>query len=199
MRRLLGVLRSDGDALRAPQPGLSDVDALIAGGRRAGVRISYRAEGLAHRPPTGVQVCAYRLVQEALSNATRHAAGAPVEVTVEVTTDRVRLRVHNEPGTRRGAGTGAGHGLVGMRERVALLGGVLHAGADPDGGFTVAADLPIADPPSPPAAPDPAPSGSADSVPGPAQSRSAASAPAPAASRSTAVGPEYDAGSGSVE
>jgi hypothetical protein len=86
-----------------------------------------------------------------------------------------------------------------MRERVALLGGVLHAGPDPDGGFTVAADLPIAEPPSPAAAPDPAPSGSAESVPGPAQPGRAASAPAPAASRSTAVGPEYDAGSGSVE
>lgn len=231
MRRLLGVLRSDGDALRAPQPGLSDVDSLVAGGRRAGVRISYRAEGLAHRPPTGVQVCAYRLVQEALSNATRHAAGAPVEITVEVTTDRVRLRVHNEPGTRRGAGTGAGHGLVGMRERVALLGGVLHAGPDPDGGFTVAAELPIADPPSAAAAPDPAPSGSTESgsaESAPAESGSAESAPDPtpsgrapsgpagsassgpagsapsapsgrAASAPAAVGPEYDAGSGSVE
>ncbi|MEV0839742.1 sensor histidine kinase [Actinocatenispora sera] len=180
MRRLLGVLRSDEDALRAPQPGLSDVDGLVAGGRRAGVRISYRAEGLEHRPPTAVQVCAYRLVQEALSNATRHAAGAPVDVTIEVTADRVRLRVHNGPGTRRGAGTGAGHGLVGMRERVALLGGDLHAGPDPDGGFTVAADLPVAEPSASPSDP-------------PARSAARPSE----TSMPAAVGPEYDGGSGS--
>ncbi|BCJ26232.1 two-component sensor histidine kinase [Actinocatenispora sera] len=180
MRRLLGVLRSDEDALRAPQPGLSDVDGLVAGGRRAGVRISYRAEGLEHRPPTAVQVCAYRLVQEALSNATRHAAGAPVDVTIEVTADRVRLRVHNGPGTRRGAGTGAGHGLVGMRERVALLGGDLHAGPDPDGGFTVVADLPVAEPSASPSDP-------------PARSAARPSE----TSMPAAVGPEYDGGSGS--
>ncbi|WP_203959868.1 sensor histidine kinase [Actinocatenispora thailandica] len=126
------------------------MDELVAGSRRAGVRLTYHVTGTEQDVPGAVQVCAYRLVQEALSNATRHAAGGPVDVTVEVTPDRVGLRVHNGPGTDRGPAVrragGSGHGLVGMRERVALLGGELHLGPDPDGGFTVAADLPVAVP-----------------------------------------------------
>ncbi|HEY3503965.1 MAG TPA: histidine kinase [Actinocatenispora sp.] len=142
MRRLLGVLRGGDEALRAPQPTLSDLDDLVSGLRRAGVRVELTTAGFDRELPSPLQVCVYRVVQEALSNATRHAPGAPVAASVTVTDEHVVLRVRNEPGATR-AGGGAGHGLIGMRERVALLGGDLAAAPDADGGFTVAATLPV--------------------------------------------------------
>ncbi|GAA3519723.1 hypothetical protein GCM10022220_70520 [Actinocatenispora rupis] len=145
MRRLLGVLRGGEAAMRAPQPALSDLDGLVAGLRRAGVRVELATVGLDRELPSPVQVCVYRVVQEALSNATRHAPGAPVTASVTVADGHVALRVRNGPGASVTTG-GAGHGLIGMRERVALLGGDLTAGRDPDGGFTVAATLPTASP-----------------------------------------------------
>ena len=96
--------------------------------------------------PPGVGVCAYRIVQEALSNATRHAPGAAVTVTVDHDSDTVRLRVANSPGTPgppSPEGQRSGHGLTGMRERVVLLGGSLTAGPAPGGGFAVSAVLPL--------------------------------------------------------
>jgi signal transduction histidine kinase len=105
--------------------------------------VELTTEGLDRELPEPLQVCVYRVVQEALSNATRHAPGVPVTASVTAADGRVTLRVRNDPGTARANG-GAGHGLVGMRERVALLGGELSAGPDPDGGFTVAASLPTA-------------------------------------------------------
>jgi signal transduction histidine kinase len=91
-------------------------------------------------------VCAYRIVQEALSNAGRHAPGAAVTVIVGRAQETVRLRVVNGPGPGRAAGPNGqhpGHGLAGMRERVTLLGGALSAGATADGGFAVSASLPL--------------------------------------------------------
>jgi signal transduction histidine kinase len=150
MRRLLGVLRSEGPAARAPQPQLADVPDLIASARRAGVAIALTGPASWAAVPSGVGVCAYRIVQESLSNASRHAPGAPVTVTVGHDLDAVCLRVRNGPGHAHapaaigpGETAGPGHGLAGMRERVALLGGSLTAGPAPGGGFMVSAILPL--------------------------------------------------------
>jgi signal transduction histidine kinase len=96
--------------------------------------------------PAGVGICAYRIVQESLSNASQHAPGAPVTVSVGHDSGAVLLRVVNGPGGPAGPPGnehGTGHGLTGMHERVALLGGSLSAGPSPDGGFVVSAVLPL--------------------------------------------------------
>jgi signal transduction histidine kinase len=146
MRRLLGVLRDDDAAERAPQPQLGDLPVLIGAAQRAGVTVELSTAPELGRVPAGVGVCAYRIVQESLSNASRHSPGAAVTVSVEQGAGAVLLRVANGPGevTDLPAGRGgAGHGLTGMRERVALLGGSLLAGPSPDGGFVVSAVLPV--------------------------------------------------------
>jgi signal transduction histidine kinase len=147
MRRLLGVLRAEEDeALRAPQPGLGDVPDLVTAATRAGVPVELDmppADGI----PEGVELAAYRIVQEALANAARHAPGSPVRIAGRVTDERLELAVRNgpaEPGIAAPPmAAGSGHGVVGMRERATLLGGTLAAGLDPDGGYTVTAVLPF--------------------------------------------------------
>jgi signal transduction histidine kinase len=159
MRRLLGVLRQDRHepAELEPQPELADVPALVDAARRAGVTISLSVPASLGKVPGGVGVCAYRIVQESLSNATQHAPGAPVTVSLEHSAVAVELRVANGPvpsmSRRSGADTAAGsggrrpgHGLTGMRERVTLLGGSLSAGPTPAGGFVVSAVLPLGGP-----------------------------------------------------
>ena len=146
MRRLLGVLRHDQPAALAPQPQLADLPARIGAARRAGVSVELSAPPAVGRVPPGVGVCAYRIVQESLSNASQHAPGAAVTVSVGQEAGAVLLRVANGPGGAAGPpgdGHGPGHGLTGMRERVALLGGSLSAGPAPDGGFVVSAVLPV--------------------------------------------------------
>ncbi|MFC0530731.1 sensor histidine kinase [Phytohabitans kaempferiae] len=143
MRRLLGVLRSEDSApLTAPQPGLADVPELVTAARRAGVSATLDvAEG--EPPPEAVGLAAYRIVQEALANASRHAPGAAVRVEIRPWTADLSVRIHNGPPTSAPpAVAGAGHGIAGMRERATLLGGELTAGPSADGGFTVAARLP---------------------------------------------------------
>jgi signal transduction histidine kinase len=150
MRRLLGVLRHDQPAALAPQPQLADLPALIDAARQAGVSIELSASPTLGRVPPGVGLCAYRIVQESLSNASQHAPGAVVTVSVLHDAGAVLLRVANGPaGTPGPSGSehGPGHGLTGMRERVALLGGSLSAGPAPDGGFVVSAVLPAGDTP----------------------------------------------------
>jgi signal transduction histidine kinase len=150
MRRLLGVLRHDQPAALAPQPQLADLPALIDAARRAGVSVELSAAPAVGRLPPGVGVCAYRIVQESLSNASQHAPGAAVTVSVGQEAGAVLLRVANGPGEAAGPpedGHGSGHGLTGMRERVALLGGSLSAGPAPDGGFVVSAVLPVGETP----------------------------------------------------
>jgi len=150
MRRLLGVLRHDQPAALAPQPQLADLPALIDAARRAGVSVELSAAPAVGRLPPGVGVCAYRIVQESLSNASQHAPGAAVTVSVGQEAGAVLLRVANGPGGAAGPpedGHGPGHGLTGMRERVALLGGSLSAGPAPDGGFVVSAVLPVGETP----------------------------------------------------
>jgi len=154
MRRLLGVLRDDRAAALAPQPQLSDLPVLVDAARRAGVSVELSVLAVRDPVPAGVGVCAYRIVQESLSNASRHAPGAAVTVLVAQRPGAVLLRVTNGPGglaelagasgaARDGPAAGPGHGLAGMRERVALLGGSLSAGPAPDGGFVVSAVLPL--------------------------------------------------------
>lgn len=144
LRRLLGVLRSDAPAEHAPQPGLEDVPRLAETARQAGAEVALTMPRDPGAVPAGVGVAAYRIVQEALSNAGRHAPGAAVSIAVAVEPAIVRLCVLNGPaaGPRRDQGTG--HGLTGMRERAALLGGWLKAGPEPGGGFAVRAELPTA-------------------------------------------------------
>ncbi len=146
MRRLLGVLRSDEPAARAPQPSLTDLPELIGTVRRAGMAVELSAPSSLDLVPPSAGVCAYRIIQEALSNARQHAAGAPVTVSLHHHADTVILQVTNGPGVHGGAranGHRPGHGLAGMRERAELLGGSLSAGPAPGGGFAVSAALPL--------------------------------------------------------
>jgi len=146
MRRLLGVLRYDQPAGLAPQPQLSDLPALVDAARRAGVSVELAVPGAMSDVPSSVAVCAYRIVQESLSNASQHAPGAAVSVSVGDEAGAVLLRVANGPGAPAGPSQnepGPGHGLTGMRERVALLGGSLSAGPSAGGGFVVSAVLPF--------------------------------------------------------
>lgn len=146
MRRLLGVLRHDEPARLAPQPQLSDLPMLVDAARRAGVRVELCLPPALDYVPSGVGLCAYRIVQESLSNAGQHAPGAAVTVSVGKDGNAMLLRVANGPGQSADHAEnkrGPGHGLTGMRERVALLGGSLAAGPAPDGGFVVSAVLPL--------------------------------------------------------
>jgi signal transduction histidine kinase len=146
MRRLLGVLRYDQPAGLAPQPQLSDLPALVDAARRAGVSVDLAVPPAIGDVPSGVAVCAYRIVQESLSNASQHAPGAAVRVSVGHEAGAVLLRVANGPGGPADpprSEPGSGHGLTGMRERVALLGGSLSAGPSAGGGFVVSAVLPL--------------------------------------------------------
>jgi signal transduction histidine kinase len=149
LRRLVGVLRDEAEpAERLPQPGLDRVAELVEGARRAGVPAELRVVGSPRPLSAGVDLSAYRIVQEGLSNAGRHAPGAPTAVELCYGSGALHVRVANDrpPSTRRhGAFEDSGHGLAGMRERVAMLGGVLQVGPRPDGGFEVEATLPTGD------------------------------------------------------
>ena len=147
MRRLLGVLRgADAGAELAPQPGMDGLEGLVAAVRGAGLAVHLRVDGGPRPLPAGVGLSAYRILQEALSNTLRHAPGAEVSVEVGFEPDRLRLRVHNDPppaGGERLPPAPPGHGIVGMRERAAMLGGTLAAGPTSDGGYLVEAALPL--------------------------------------------------------
>ncbi|WP_067483321.1 sensor histidine kinase [Actinomadura hibisca] len=147
MRRLLGVLREDAGAepSRRPQPGLQQLLELVDESREAGsaaVRLIIRGSVAALDP--GVELTAYRIVQEALTNARRHAPGAAVDVELDYASGALRVLVRDSgPGPSDGGGAGArGHGLLGMRERVATVGGELNAGPGPVSGFQIEAVLP---------------------------------------------------------
>ena len=144
MRRLLGVLREDAqaEATRDPQPSLARLNELVETARGAGTPVTLTLEGAVTTLPPGVDLCAYRILQEALTNVRRHAPGAAVDVELEYTSDTLRVRVRDY-----GLGTVApdldGHGLLGMRERAIMVGGTLSAGPAEGGGFAVEALLPI--------------------------------------------------------
>jgi signal transduction histidine kinase len=144
LRHLLGVLRpeADADAL-GPQPGLADLPALIEQTRVAGLDVSLVMDGLLRELPTRVELSAYRIVQESLTNVLKHAGpGTRTEVRLRADTACIFIEVTDEG---RGVSTlpGSGHGTVGMRERALLLGGSLDAGPRPGGGFRVFAQLPM--------------------------------------------------------
>jgi signal transduction histidine kinase len=143
MARLLGMLRRDGEELGlAPQPGLDDLETLVEQTRLAGLPVELRVEGTPRPVPLGADLSAYRIVQEALTNARKHAGEARATVTVRYDAEALEVEVADD-GSGSGNGDGGGHGLVGIRERVALFGGDLHAGPQPGGGFRVHARLPI--------------------------------------------------------
>jgi signal transduction histidine kinase len=142
LRRVLGVLRTGGQAL-APQPGLADLDTLLDSARSGGVSVTATRSGDPVTLPGGVDLSAYRILQEALSNAMRHAPGSQVRLNVGYHGDCVALDVRNDAGPRPSPPGAGGHGLIGMRERAAMLGGSLDAGPTEDGGFQVTAVLPM--------------------------------------------------------
>ncbi len=141
MRRLLGVLREDGDGGElAPQPGLGQLGELVEHARGAGVDVTLAVDGAPRAVAPGLDLSAYRIVQEGLTNVRKHAAGAPARVRVTWAPRELALEVRDEG---PGGTPGSGHGLVGMRERVRLHGGELHAGPVTGGGFAVHARLPL--------------------------------------------------------
>jgi signal transduction histidine kinase len=150
LRRLLGVLRRDSEPQGdlTPVPGLADLDGLLAEVAKAGLAVRLRVEGTPSQLPAGVDLSAYRIVQEALTNVVKHAGPARAQVVVGYRDHDVTVEVTDD-GRGVGASTGdgqamVGHGLIGMRERVAAFGGDLEVGPRPDGGFRVAARLPLA-------------------------------------------------------
>jgi signal transduction histidine kinase len=146
MRRLLGVLRQEAEprGSLAPAPGLAEVETLAAEVARAGVRVEVRIEGTPAELPAGLDLSAYRIVQEALTNVVRHAGPATARVAVRYAPDRVAVEVVDDGRGGEVAGQDrSGHGIAGMRERAALYGGTLEAGPLPGGGFRVAAILPL--------------------------------------------------------
>jgi signal transduction histidine kinase len=143
MSRLVGLLREDGEELGlAPQPGLDGLDALLAQVRGSGLPVELRVEGEPRALPLGVDLSAYRIVQEALTNALKHAGDARAVVRLRYAADAFEVEVVDDGG---GDGTGhvGGHGLAGMRERVAVFGGEFAAGRRDGGGFEVRALLPL--------------------------------------------------------
>jgi signal transduction histidine kinase len=141
--RLLGLLREDGAELGlAPQPRIDDLPELVAQTEAAGLPVDLRVEGTARSLPLGVDLSVYRITQEALTNVRRHSAGGRASVVLRYNEAAVELAVEND-GVASTNGHRGGHGLVGMRERVAVFGGSLEAGPLPDGGFRVVARLPL--------------------------------------------------------
>ncbi|WP_119286820.1 histidine kinase [Streptomyces sp. YIM 130001] len=146
LRRLLGVLRTpqgqEEPALTAPQPTLDHLAELVEQHRAVGGEAELRVSGERVPLPAAWELSAYRIAQEALTNARKHAPGARTVVEIDYGADRLlTLRIHDD-GSGSAPGSGAGHGLTGMRERAALVGGRLSAGSGPDGGFLVEAELP---------------------------------------------------------
>jgi signal transduction histidine kinase len=142
MRRMVGVLRrpEEGPAL-APQPSLEHVDKLVEHAREAGLAVELSIEGTPEQLPAGVDLTAYRLVQEGLTNALKHARARQAEVRVRYGDGHVEVTVSDD-GHGVGSGEGGGHGLVGMRERVSVYGGELEAGPRAGGGYRLRARLP---------------------------------------------------------
>jgi signal transduction histidine kinase len=143
MRRLLGVLRSAGEAaVMAPLPGLSELRELLDQARAAGLEVSYTLTGTPRELPEGAELAAYRVVQESLTNTRKHAGlAATAAVTLRYEPEELIIEVIDD-GIAATAGEGSGHGLAGMRERVGMYGGTIHAGPLPGGGFGVTARIP---------------------------------------------------------
>ena len=147
MRRLLGVLETgDGDeGARVPQPGLDRLEDLLDSMRGTGLRVDATIEGTPRPLPPGVDLTAYRLVQEALTNAIKHAGDAHVRVFLRFGPEALQVEVTDDGHgpKQNGAQQSGGRGLIGMRERMAVFGGSLETGERPGGGFLVRATIPL--------------------------------------------------------
>jgi len=143
MRRLLAAMRPDGDeAELVPQPGLDGLDSLLAEVGRAGLPVELHLEGDPYPLPRGLDLSAYRIVQEGLTNVLKHAGASDADVVVRYRPDEVEIEVRDN-GNGRAGGDGMGHGLVGIRERVKIYGGEMSARAEPEGGFVLSTRLPV--------------------------------------------------------
>jgi signal transduction histidine kinase len=143
MRRLVGMLRSDAPDPLTPQPGLDDLPTLVTQVREAGLPVELHVDGERRTLPAGIELSAYRIVQEALTNALKHAGDARAEVHVRYGRESLELEIVDDGAGGAARAASGGHGLVGMRERVALYGGRLDAGRRASGGFSVRVLLPI--------------------------------------------------------
>jgi signal transduction histidine kinase len=144
LRRLLGLLTdADSEPALSPQPGLDQLDRLVQRVTQAGLRVDVRIDGIPRPLPPGLDLTAYRIIQEALTNALKYAGGARTEVRVGYEECELRLTVLDSGGPVSNGTAGAGRGLMGMHERVAVYGGELEAGRRPEGGFAVRARLPL--------------------------------------------------------
>jgi len=144
LNRLLGVLRKQPDAPLAPQPGLDQVDALLKAARDAGLEATLRITGEQRPVPAALDLSAYRIVQEAITNVLKHASASRLEVTLDYRAEALAITISdNGTGATGKVGASTGHGLIGMRERIELFGGELGAGSSSLGGFTVRATLPF--------------------------------------------------------
>ncbi|AOR37202.1 two-component sensor histidine kinase [Streptomyces fodineus] len=147
LRRVLGVVRAeDYEVPDAPQPTLADLDGLLGNVREAGLTVEKAVTGAVRELPQGVELSAYRIVQEALSNTLRHAPGASARVEIGYVLGGLGLRIVNTPPPAARLikpSPGAGHGITGMRERVSMLNGEMTTGPSPDGGYEVTVFLPV--------------------------------------------------------
>lgn len=145
MRQLLGAMRRNGDAVEfAPQPGLDDLQALVEDVGRAGLPVHLHVDGDPIPVSRARSLSAYRIVQEGITNALKHASASQVDVTLRYVQDELEIEVRDD-GRGIFPSDGLGHGLVGIRERVKIFGGEMSAGAAPEGGFVLRTRLPIAD------------------------------------------------------
>jgi signal transduction histidine kinase len=143
MRRLLGAMRDDGDGVElGPQPGVDALDALLDEVGRAGLPAQLHVDGEPVPLPRALDLSAYRIVQEGLTNALKHARASHADVTLSYAPQELRIEVRDD-GVGTAASDGRGHGLVGVRERVKIYGGKMTAGAAPEGGFVLSTRLPI--------------------------------------------------------
>jgi signal transduction histidine kinase len=146
LRRLLGILRSDDEQLAiGPQPGLGSLQSLVEQVRASGLPVELRIEGEPVQLPAGIDLSAFRIVQEALTNVVKHAGDAAAEVVIRYEMRALELDVVDDGRGRAMNLNGSGHGLIGMRERVALYGGTLTTGTRDSGGYAVRARLPFGD------------------------------------------------------
>jgi signal transduction histidine kinase len=141
MRRLLGAMRRDGDDLElAPQPGLGGLDSLLGEVGRAGLPVQLHIEGDPFPVPRAIDLSAYRIVQEGLTNALKHARASHADVVIRYGSNELQIEVRDD-GKGGSTSDGLGHGLVGIRERVKIYGGEMTAGTTTGGGFILSASL----------------------------------------------------------
>jgi signal transduction histidine kinase len=144
LRQVIGLLMVDSDgADLTPQPGLNQLPELASRVRDTGVQVTLTLDGTFESLPAGIELAAYRVVQEALTNAVKHATGAAVDIKISGTPDELRVEVTDTGGASAAVGSGSGRGLTGLRDRLAAYGGTLTAGRRPTGGFRVVAVTPL--------------------------------------------------------